>query len=139
MPARINPPEVREQIRLLYLANGRNLSETARASGLPIDRLEKWKERGHWDASPEIPKTSLEQCRRVSDTVALTLAERRDSSRVNLSKYVVDASEKSARSKGDHKLARSTREVATIMEKVWPNEKEQNANTLVSVQILNER
>jgi hypothetical protein len=51
----------------------------------------------------------------------------------------MDAAKKSARSKGDHKLARSTREVATIMEKVWPNDKQENTQTLVSVQILNEK
>jgi hypothetical protein len=111
-----------------------------------VERVNKRAYRERWlDLPPDSkPRTngSLPLSKAVqngSDTLALTLAERHGKSRLHLSKYVIDASEKSAKSKGDHKLARSTREVATIMEKVWPNEREQQANTLVSVQILNER
>jgi hypothetical protein len=112
-----------------------------------VERVNKRAYRERWlDKARAISKPNVAAAKPLSnfvqsgsDTLANTLASRLNASRLNLSSYVVDASDKSARSKGDHKLARSTREVATIMEKVWPNEKEQNSNTLVSVQILNER
>lgn len=69
MPARIDHPAVREQVRLLYIGNGRNLTLAAKTVGIPIDRAEKWKERGHWDEAKDAAALQLST---VSDSVGAT-------------------------------------------------------------------
>lgn len=133
---------VREQCKMLALAVG--VREAARRLGLNENRVIQWSRRFQWlkqpDPKPQPPaQRDVITVIRPSDSLAIMLAERKDKSRLNLSKYVTEASEKSAKSSGNHKLARTTKDVASIYEKVWPEERENAHQNLVNIQILNER
>jgi hypothetical protein len=49
MPKAIDHPAVREQVRILYVSNGRNLSIAAEACNVPYRRAQKWLQRGNWN------------------------------------------------------------------------------------------
>lgn len=90
MPARIDHPAVREQVRLLYLANGKNLTLAANTVGIPIDRAEKWKERGKWDKANDKAANQLavsEAVGRLVDHAASELADDSKATKLGLSRY----------------------------------------------------
>ena len=55
-----------------------------------------------------------------ADSIAATLAERKEKSALHLSRYVVDASQKLASSRGELKLARSGKDVVAMRSGIWP-------------------
>lgn len=57
-----------------------------------------------------------------SDALASILSERKNTTKLHLSKYVQEASLVAANSEGNHKLSRSTKDIADIMGKVWPEQ-----------------
>jgi hypothetical protein len=56
------------------------------------------------------------------EALATTLNERKDKSRLHLSKYVVEASEEAANANNKLKIAGNVRDVSNIMEKLWPDQ-----------------
>jgi hypothetical protein len=55
-----------------------------------------------------------------ADALAATFAERKEKSALHLSRYVVDASQKLANSKGKLQLARSGKDVVAMRSGIWP-------------------
>jgi hypothetical protein len=73
-----------------------------------------------------------------SDSLARTLATRKDKSAMHLSSYVVKASEQASRLKGFHTLstAQEVRHVAAVRSHLWPEERQEQASVMVNVAIL---
>jgi hypothetical protein len=71
------------------------------------------------------------------EALATTLHERRDTSRLQLSKYVVDASERAAQSNGNLEIAGQVQKVAQVHESVWPQEQQQPYSPL-NLQVLSQ-
>jgi hypothetical protein len=67
--------------------------------------------------------------------LAVTLNERKDKSRLHLSKYVVGASERAAQSNGNLEIAGQVQKVAQVNESVWPREQQQPYSPL-NLQVL---
>lgn len=127
-------------IRQLALTVG--VREAARRAGanLPpheqarfVERVLKRSSRQGWviqkNAALAIPST--EQAKPLSakvlngtDSLLATLAERKNQSRLHLSKYVVDASKEAAKSNGTLGIAPLVDKVANVHAKVWPEEKQ---------------
>ena len=70
------------------------------------------------------------------EAVALTLNERKDKTKLHLSRYAVEASEKAANHRQKLKIARQVKDVAAVAGSVWPAEKHEGPNLLVNVAIL---
>lgn len=136
----------REAVRVLVVAVG--VREAARQMNLPAGTVLAWANRGGWlqsardaikrktDAiaqSREQPGSTQSPAINPSDALQNTLAERKDQTRLNLSRYVVDASKKAAKSAGDLEIAPRVKEVAAVAGHVWPEVKgaEQGEGTLV--------
>jgi len=67
--------------------------------------------------------------------LATTLNERKNKSRLHLSKYVVDASERAAQSNGNLEIAGKVQRVAQIHDSVWPEEAQQGSGVLAPLSI----
>ena len=56
----------------------------------------------------------------VADSLAVILSERKDRTKLGLSKYAAEAAERAAESDGDLALARNVRDVAAVHSTLWP-------------------
>jgi hypothetical protein len=119
---------LREQVHMLGISLG-NWREAARRSGLKEDRVLQWVHRYGWT----IPERSLavhhsaipisaasSTVIKPAEVLTQSLRERKDKSTLHLSKYVVDASERLAKSKGDLSRARQGSDVVKIRQRLWP-------------------
>jgi hypothetical protein len=85
MPARIDHPAVREQVRLLYLSNGHDLTAAAKTAGIPQWRAMKWKQRANWDQSPQAAQLDVSKSvQRIADNLRNELQEHSDKSKLDL-------------------------------------------------------
>ncbi len=133
---------IQEQVRTLYYSNGRNLSEAARTANIPIDRAEKWKERGNWDnviTKPEMSELS-ESLRRTSDNAAVALANDERETRASLSRYAKNASREAENMPGVLAIAASDKvhnvaKTAAIVHR-WDSKNENTQNVVVNVALL---
>jgi len=102
MPGAIDHPAVREQVRLLYIGNGRNLTLAAKTVGIPLARAEKWKQRGQWDLSKDSAAEQIsvsESVRSTADSLEARLTEDSNATRVGLSTAARKLAEKAAKLK----------------------------------------
>ena len=91
---------------------------------------EKWLVKAQQDKTDAIatsPRTLSANVRSGADALAETLSERRQESAVHLSKYVVDAGKRLAKSKGDLKNARSFQQIAAGRANIFPEDQPRNA------------
>lgn len=119
MPAALDVD--REAVRVLAVAVG--VREAARQMGLGESTVQQWSARGNWFTKPVQPPTVIQPVTNVTKpALALqnTLDERKHTTKLNLSKYVVDASARGAKSNGDLHKAGLIRHVAAIAQVVWP-------------------
>jgi hypothetical protein len=73
------------------------------------------------------------------EAAAVTLNERKDKTKLNLSRYAIEASEASeeaANHKQKLRIARQVKDVAAVAGSVWPAEKYEGSNLIVNVAIL---
>ena len=70
------------------------------------------------------------------EAVAFTLNERKDKTKLHLSRYAVEASENAANHRQKLKIARQVKDVAAVAERVWPAEKQEAPGILVNLAIL---
>lgn len=113
----------REAVKTLAIAVG--LKEAAVQTGIPYDTIRQWSSRGNWFAPAPIPVTMQKQSVTgvtVTPSTALqaTLSDRKEQTRLNLSKYAIEASARAAGSKGNLDMAGQVRHVAAILPAVWP-------------------
>jgi hypothetical protein len=67
--------------------------------------------------------------------LATALNERKDKSRLHLSKYVVDASERAAQSNGNLEIAGKVQKVAQVHESVWPEKEGQGSGVMGGLKV----
>jgi hypothetical protein len=96
---------------------------------------EKWLVKAQQDKTDAIASTRTlsANVRSGADVVSQTLSERRQESAVHLSKYVVDAGKRLAKSKGDLKNARSFQQIAAGRANVFP---EQAPSTAIQLNVI---
>jgi hypothetical protein len=72
------------------------------------------------------------QCN-VPQSLVEILSERKERTKLGLSKYTAEAAEQAAESGGDLRLSRHVRDVAAVHQAVWP---EQNRPNILNVDVL---
>jgi hypothetical protein len=118
--------ETWEQMKIAYAA-GAGLRKIARKMNIPSGTVLAHAKRKGWtqqiEAAKQEAKPTQSNAITPMEALAGTLNERKDKTRLNLSKYVVDASERAAQSNGNLKIAGQVQKVAQVHESVWPQEK----------------
>ena len=138
MPARIDPLEVREQVKLLYFANGRNLQLAADAAGVPYRRAQKWLQRGDWDQLPPAKQLNAvsQRVSEVVDHVATELAHARHTSTLGLARFSARAAQAASEHPKPLEIARKVRDAAAVHATLWPEVQRQE---ILSLELLSGR
>jgi hypothetical protein len=124
MSERRIPTETWEQVKIAYAA-GAGLRELARKMNIPEGTVLAHAKRKGWTRQIEAAKQNAKtQSQAITpfEALATTLNDRKNKSRLHLSKYVVDASERAAQSNGNLEIAGQVQKVAQVHESVWPQE-----------------
>jgi hypothetical protein len=132
--------DVWEQIKTAH-ASGIGLREIARNMNIPEGTVLARAKREGWskqisDAKSLAKRENTAPALMPMEAVAIMLSERKDKTRLHLSRYAVEASEKAANHRQKLKIARQVKDVAAIAGSVWPEEKHEGPNLLVNVAIL---
>ena len=133
------PTQTWEQVKIAYAA-GAGLRELARKMNIPEGTVLAHAKRKGWTRQIQAAKQqSVVQSNAIMpfEALAATLNERKDKSRLHLSKYVVDASERAAQSKGNLEIAGQVQKVAHVHDSLWPQEKEPPYSPL-NLQVLSQ-
>jgi hypothetical protein len=132
--------DIWEQTKTAY-ASGIGLREIARSMGIPEGTVLARAKREGWSKQTSDAKL-LARCDGTMpavtpmEAVAITLSERKDKTKLHLSRYVVEASEKAANHRQKPKIARQVRDVAAVADSVWPEGNQEGPGLLVNVAIL---
>jgi hypothetical protein len=120
-------------VRVLALAVG--VREAARQMGISQDAVRQRSKREGWIASPKAvaqralakPVTGVSPTAlSPADALASVFSERKDRTKLGLSKYVAEAAEKAADLPKDKlNVAGKVRDVAAIPQTLWPEERSQ--------------
>jgi hypothetical protein len=125
--------ETWEQLKISYIA-GAGLRELARKMNIPEGTVLAHAKRNGWTQQIEAAKQQAKSMQSNAITpveaLATTLNERKDKSRLHLSKYVVDASERAAQSNGNLEIAGQVQKVAQVHGSVWPEEPQQGSGVV---------
>jgi hypothetical protein len=136
------PTETWEQVKIAYAA-GAGLREIARRMSIPQGTVLAHAKRKGWTQQIQAAKqeAKLTQSNAVTPMQALatTLNERKDKSRLHLSKYVVDASERAAQSNGNLEIAGKVQKVAQVRESVWPEQPQQGSGVLGGLSVYSKQ
>jgi len=128
-----------EQIKTAC-ASGIGLREIARNMGIPEGTILSRAKREAWSKQINDAKSLAKRDDAPSVTpmeaVAFTLNERRDKTKLHLSRYAVEASENAANHRQKLKIARQVKDVAAVADSVWPEEKQEAPGILVNPAIL---
>jgi hypothetical protein len=134
--------ETWEQVKIAYAA-GAGLREIARKMNIPEGTVLAHAKRKGWTQQIEAAKqeAKLTQSNAIMPMQALatTLNERKDKSRLHLSKYVVDASERAAQSNGNLEIAGKVQKVAQVHGSVWPEEPQQGSGVLGGLSVYSKQ
>jgi hypothetical protein len=132
--------ETWEQVKIAYAA-GAGLRQIARKMNIPEGTVLAHAKRKVWTQQIEAAKQEAKPMQSNAITpmeaLAVTLNERKDKTKLNLSKYVVDASERAAQSNGNLEIAGQVQKVAQVHESVWPQEKQAPYSPL-NLQVLSQ-
>jgi hypothetical protein len=129
-----------EQIKTAY-ASGIGLREIARNMNIPEGTVLARAKREAWskqisDARSLAKREDTAPALTPMEAVAVTLSERKDKTKLHLSRYAVEASEQAANHRQKLKIARQVKDVAAVAESVWPAEEQEAPGMLVNVAIL---
>jgi hypothetical protein len=136
------PTETWEQVKIAYAA-GAGLRELARKMNIPEGTVLAHAKRKGWTRQIEAAKQEAKPMQSTAITplqaLATTLNERKDKSRLHLSKYVVDASERAAQSNGNLEIAGKVQKVAQVRESVWPEQPQQGSGVLGGLSVYSQQ
>jgi hypothetical protein len=133
-------------VRVLAVAVG--VREAARQMGISQDAVRQRSKREGWMASPKtiVQRALAKPVTRVSpntlspaDALSSVLSERKDRTKLGLSKYAAEAAERAGESNGDLRLSRNVRDVAAVHGQLWPTEAQAgilNLNVLTGVSVV---
>jgi hypothetical protein len=129
-----------DQIKTAY-ASGIGLREIARNMEIPEGTVLARAKREGWskqirDAKSLAKRDDTAPTITPMEAVAITLNERKDKTKLHLSRYAVEASEKAANHRQKLKIARQVKDVAAVAASVWPPEKQEGPGVLVNIALL---
>jgi len=134
--------ETWEQLRISYIA-GAGLREIARKMNIPEGTVLAHAKRKGWtrqiEAAKQEAKSTQSNAITPMQALATTLNERKDKSRLHLSKYVVDASERAAQSNGSLEIAGKVQKVAQIHDSVWPEQPQQGSGVMGGLKVYSQQ
>ena len=116
-------------VRVLAVAVG--VREAARQMGISQDAVRQRSKREGWMACPKTiaqralakPVTSMSpSALSPADALANVFSERKDRTKLGLSKYAAEAAERAGESDGDLGLSRNVRDVAAVHSTLWPED-----------------
>src|SRR5262249_11707480 len=128
-------------VRVLAVAVG--VREAARQMQISEDAVRQRSKREGWmvSAKASAQRALAKPVTRVSpdavspaDALANVLSERKERSKLGLSKYAAEAAERAGESDGDLDLSRNVRDVAAVHSTLWP---EQNQENILNLNVLN--
>ena len=139
--------ETWEQMLTAYAA-GIGLREIARKMGIPEGTVQAHAKRHSWTKQIQLAKSGssvlqpnattplqpLQPPQSVPQSVAEIFADRKERTRMGLSKFTAEASEQAAQHKDKLSIAQKVRDVASIGATLWPAE--QNKSNILNVAIL---
>jgi len=129
------PAETWGEIKVAH-ASGIGLREIARKMNISQGTVLAYAKRHGW--TKQIQAVSRQtNANEITPTEAAAdiISERKDNSRLHLSKYVEDASRTAANSDGDLKIARHVKDVAAVHSTIWPEEPQQGSGVLSGLAI----
>jgi hypothetical protein len=120
-----------EQMKVAH-ASGVGLRELARKMHISEGTVLAYATRHGWTRQLQLVKqqTAVQSTIAPAEAVADVINERKDKSRLHLSKYVEDAARAAANSDGDLKIARNVKDVAGIHSTIWPEAPQQGSASL---------
>jgi hypothetical protein len=129
--------ETWEQIKTGYAA-GVGLREIARKMDIPEGTVLAHAKRHGWTQQIQVAtrevgvmqSDAITPVQSVPQSLAEILSERKERSKLGLSKYVAQAAERAGESDGDLGLSRKVRDVAAVHQTVWPEQHQENILTL---------
>ncbi len=132
--------DIWQQVKTAY-ASGIGLREIARNMDIPEGTVLARAKREGWskqisDAKSLAKRDDTALAVTPMEAVAFTLNERKDKTKLHLSRYAVEASENAANHRQKLKIARQVKDVAAVAERVWPAEKQEAPGILVNLAIL---
>ena len=131
-----------EQLKISYIA-GAGLREIARKMNIPEGTVLAHAKRKGWtqqiQAARQEAKPTQSNAITPMEALAVTLNERKDKSRLHLSKYVVDASERAAQSNGNLEIAGKVQKVAQVHGSVWPEEPQQGSGVMGGLKVYSQQ
>ena len=133
--------ETWEQIKTGYAA-GVNLREIARKMNIPEGTVLAHAKRHGWTQQIQaatgqltvMQSDAITPVQSVPQSLAAILAQRKERTRLGLSKYAVEAAERAGESDGDLRLSRNVRDVAAVHSTLWPED--HNERVLLNVALL---
>jgi hypothetical protein len=116
-----------EQIKTAYAA-GTGLREIARKMNIPEGTVLAHAKRHGWTQQIQVATRELSvmqsdvitPVQSVPQSIASILSERKDRTRLGLSRYAAEAAEKAAGSDGNLALSHNVRDVAAVGSSLWP-------------------
>jgi hypothetical protein len=136
MPAALDVD--REAVKTLAIAVG--VREAARQMSIPEATVQAWSARFGWFEDKITPKPPHLQPATVatkpSQALNNVLESRKQRTRLNLTKYLVNGSKVAAKSRSPLRDAPNVKALAGVMQAVWPPEQGAAANVMVNVALL---
>jgi hypothetical protein len=123
--------ETWEQIKAAYAA-GVNLREIARKMNIPEGTVLAHAKRHGWTQQIQaatgqltvVQSDAITPVQSVPQSLAAILGERRERTKLGLSKYTAEAAEQAAEHRDKLGIARNVRDVAAVHSTLWPTEPE---------------
>ena len=129
------------EIKMAFATGSVSLREVARQMNIPPGTVLAHAKREGWtqeiqNAKALVKREDLAPAVTPTEAVAVTMNERKDKAKLNLSRYAVEASEEAANHRQKLKIARQVKDVAAVAGSVWPTEKHEGPNLIVNVALL---
>jgi hypothetical protein len=139
--------ETWEQIKTAYAA-GIGLREIARKMNIPEGTVLAHAKRHGWTQQIQVATQqalvkqsgAITAVQSVAESLAVLMSERKDRTKLGLSKYAAEAAEQAGESDGDLRLSRNVRDVAAVHSTLWPEDHNDrgilNLNVLCAVKTV---
>jgi hypothetical protein len=132
-----------EQIKTAYAA-GIGLREIARKMNIPEGTVLAHAKRHGWTQQIQVAtqqqSDAITPVQSVPQSLAAILSERKDRTKLGLSKYAAEAAERAGESDGDLRLSRNVRDVTAVHSTLWPEDHNErgilNLNVLCAVKTV---
>jgi hypothetical protein len=114
-----------EQIKVAYVS-GIGLREIARKMKIPEGTVLAHAKRHGWTQQIQVAtqqqSDAITPVQSVPQSLVAILRERKDRTKLGLSKYAAEAAERAGESDGDLTLSRNVRDVAAVHSTLWPED-----------------